>query len=90
MKAKQEPPGITPRVDRDGRTRYQVRVRRNGHAQIATLGTLEEALAWRAAALAAAEGRGEAPEPPRPTPLTPEPTGRAVSVTDAAKRLRAA
>ena len=49
----QEHPGITPRTDRDGRTRYQVRVRRNGRAQVATLGSLEDALAWRAAALAA-------------------------------------
>jgi hypothetical protein len=28
MKPNQEHPGITPRTDRDGRTRYQVRVRR--------------------------------------------------------------
>jgi integrase len=87
MKPNQEHPGITPRVDRDGRTRYQVRVRRNGRIQIATVGSLEEALSWRAAALAAAEGRGEAPQAPRPTPAAPEPAGRAVTVTDAAKRL---
>jgi hypothetical protein len=86
VKEKQHP-GITPRVDQDGRTRFQVRVRRNGRGQIATLGSLEEALAWRAQALAAAEGRGEAPEAPRPLPPVPEPSGRAVTVTDAAKRL---
>jgi len=61
-------PGITPRTDRDGRTRYQVRVRRGGAYQTATLGSLEEALAWRAQSLAAAEGRGEAPQPPRVAP----------------------
>jgi integrase len=87
MKSMPSEPGINPRVDRDGRTRYQVRVRRNGQTLIGTLGTLEEARAWRATALAAAEGRGEAPQPPRPTPSAPEPAGRAVTVTDAAKRL---
>jgi integrase len=80
-------PGITTRTDRAGRTRYLVRVRRNGREQTATHGSLEGALSWRAAALAAAEGRGEAPEAPRPIRAVPEPDGRAVTVEEAAKRL---
>jgi hypothetical protein len=75
MKPNQEHRGITARTDRDGRTRFQVRVRRAGAYQTATLGSLEEALAWRAQALAAAEGRGEAPQAPRLTLPTPSPPG---------------
>ena len=76
------PPGVYPRG-----ASYLVRVRRNGSAQTATLPTLDEALAWRAQAIAAAEGRGTAPAPPRPTRLVVEAPGRAVTVEDAARRL---
>jgi hypothetical protein len=48
------PPGLYPR----GR-RLLVGARRGGVAQTATLPTPDEALAWRARAVAAAEGRGE-------------------------------
>jgi len=62
-------------------------VRRSGATLTATCRTLEEALAWRAQALAAAEGRAEAPASPRPTAPAPEPPGRAATVEEAARRL---
>src|SRR5581483_1069202 len=75
------------RRDADGRIRYRVMVRRGGRLQTATLPTLEQALAWRAQALEAAEGLREAPaRPARPRPR-PEPPGRAVTLEDAARRL---
>ena len=58
-------PGIVERRDGDGRTRYFVRVRRNGASYAGTFATSADALAFRAQALAAAEGRADAPEPPR-------------------------
>lgn len=80
--------GITERRDADGRLRYRVRVRRGGVLQTATLGSLEEALAWRARAIAATEGVGEPPVPPRAAAqLVVEPPGRAATVEDAARRL---
>jgi len=48
--------GITQRTDRNGRTRYQVRVRRAGTSQTATLPGYEAALVWRAQALSAVDG----------------------------------
>lgn len=77
--------GITERRDAGGRSRYLVRVRRRGRAHTATLPTLEQALAWRAQALAATEGRGQAPQ--RPQPPASKPTERAATVEDAARRL---
>lgn len=65
MADRRSPPGIEERRDRDGRLRYRVRVRRAGGYQTATLPTLEGALAWRARALAAADGSGDPPEKPR-------------------------
>jgi integrase len=81
--------GIIERRDAQGRSRYRVRVNRSGQNFSATLPSLEAALAWRAQALSAAEGLGEAPEPPaakRPTTQA-VPTGRAVTIEDAARRL---
>lgn len=78
--------GIQERRDADGRSRYRVRVRRRGRYLTATLPTLEEALAWRAKALSAADGVGEPPEQPRSRPPIEAP-GRAVTVEDAARRL---
>ena len=83
-------PGILERRDAQGRSRFRVRVSRNGHKFSATLPTLEAALAWRAQALSAADGTAEPPQPPRPTAHTvklPAPLGRAVTVEDAARRL---
>ena len=77
-------PGISERRDRDGRLRYRVRVRRAGTTLTATLPSFEQALAWRAQALAAADGLGEAPERPTSRRAT---AARAVSVEDAARRL---
>jgi integrase len=87
MKVNEHPhPGIEERRDSTGRVRYRVRVRRNGSTLAATLPTIEAALAWRAQALAAADGFAEPPEAPKPrTP--PEPLGRAVTVEDASRRL---
>jgi integrase len=68
-KTKPMPRGVQMRVDADGKVTYRVRVRRGGGLQTATLPTLEEALAWRARAVAAARGDAEAPAPPsRPKP----------------------
>jgi hypothetical protein len=53
--------GITERRDADGRVRFRVQVRRNGQSHTATLGSREAALAFRAQALAATEGRGDPP-----------------------------
>lgn len=83
-------PGILERRDAQGRSRFRVRLSRNGHKFSATLPTLEVALAWRAQALSAADGTAEPPQPPRPTAHTvklPAPLGRAVTVEDAARRL---
>lgn len=63
-----------------------MRVRRRGQQYAATLATLEQALAYRAQALAAADGTAEPPAPPR-TPTAPAPPGRAATVEDAARRL---
>jgi integrase len=52
----------------------------------ATLPTLEEALAYRAQAFAAAEGTAEPPVAPQAAP-TPAPPGRATTVEEAARRL---
>jgi integrase len=80
-------PGVMERRGADGRTRYRVRVNRRGQSYSATLPTIEAALAWRAQALASIENGGEPPEPLRPSPPAPIPTGRAVTVEDAARRL---
>jgi integrase len=80
------PKGIDVRRDEAGRVRYRVRVRRRGQVFSATLPTLEEALAYRAQAFAAAEGTAEPPVAPRAT-TAPAPPGRAATVEDAARRL---
>ena len=83
-------PGILERRDAQGRPRFRERVSRNGFKFSATLPTLEAELAWRAQALSAADGRAEAPRPPRPNAPTvesPAPPSRAVTVEDAARRL---
>jgi integrase len=79
-------PGIRERRDRHGRIRYLVRVRRNGATMTATLPTLAEALSWRSRALDAADGRGDMPEAPRRLSADPAPPGRALTLTDAARR----
>src|SRR4051794_18501677 len=81
-------PGITERRDAAGRSRFRVRVSRRGQWFTATLPTLDAALAWRAQALAAADGIGAPPQPPlvRTATITEAP-GRAVTVEDAARRL---
>ena len=76
---------INERRDAAGRVRYQVRVRRGGGLQTATLPTLRAALTWQAQALEAADGLSEQPEPPRP--VRPEPLARAATVEEAARRL---
>jgi integrase len=78
--------GIEERRDSDGRSRFRVRVRRRGSNLTATLPTLEEALAWRAKALSAADGVGEAPELPKPGATSPVPAV-VVTVEDASRRL---
>jgi integrase len=81
-------PGILERRDAQGRSRYRVRVNRNGRSLNATLPTLEAALAWRAQALTAAEGLGEPPEPPtKPQAPAPSAPGRAITIEHAARRL---
>lgn len=50
---------------------FRARVRRRGHNLAATFGSLAEAEAWRASAVAAIE-RGEAPEAPRPELAVPQ------------------
>jgi integrase len=87
MRPSQRSGGIEERRDANGRLRYRVRVRRNGGSQTATLPSIEDALAWRAQALAASEGRGEPPEPPRAVRLAPEVPGRVTTVEEAARRL---
>lgn len=80
------PRGVELRLDADGKPTYRVRVRCGGITQTATLRTLEEALAWRARAKAAARGEAEPPEPPsRPVPVAV--TRAVVTVEDAARRL---
>ena len=76
------PPGVYPRG-----SGYLVRIRRNGTAQTTTLPSLDDALAWRSRAIAAAEGRGERPEAPRLAAAVLEAPGRAVTVEQAARRL---
>jgi integrase len=78
--------GIEERREQDGRVRYRVRVRRGrGRALYRTLPTIEEALAWRAHAIAFVEGRRDDP-PPLETP--PAATfERAITIGDAARRL---
>jgi integrase len=84
----QKYPGIAERRDAAGQVRYLVRVRRNGRAFTATLPTQGEALAWRAQALAAADGAADPPPSPRrPLAVTVELLGRAATVEDAARRL---
>lgn len=80
-------PGITERRDRSGRVRFQVRVRSGGSYQTATLATLAGALAWRAEALAAADGTSEPPARPRPVAALTAPPGRAATIEDASRRL---
>ncbi len=86
-KARQKmPPGVDLRVGTDGQTSYRVSVRRGGRTQTATLSTLEDALAWRARAIAAVRGEGEAPAAPsRPQPETLMPA--APTIEEAARRL---
>lgn len=79
------PRGIEERRDDAGRVRYRVRVRRGGRSYARTLPTLQDALAYRAQALDAAEREAELPAPQRAAP--PAPPGRAVTVHDAARRL---
>src|SRR5205823_2582772 len=61
--------------------------RRAAGYQVATLPTLADALAWRAQALAAAEGVSDPPARPRPSEALSAPSGRAATVEDAARRL---
>ncbi|MFN2467042.1 MAG: hypothetical protein ABR521_02760 [Gaiellaceae bacterium] len=80
--------GLEERRGSDGVLRYRVRVRRAGAVQSATCDTIEEALAWRAQAVAAAAGRAEPPvRAERNRAPLPEPAGRATTVEDAARRL---
>ena len=73
MSARSKPPYET-RVGADGKPGYRVRVRRGGTDQSATFSRPEEALAWRARAIAAARGDGEPPaSPSRPTVPTRPP-----------------
>jgi integrase len=81
------PRGVELRIDSDGQARYRVRVRRGGQAQTATLPTIAAALAWRAQALAAVDGKAEPPTAPRPVVVQQHASGRVVSVEAAAKRL---
>jgi len=85
-KAKELPPGIERRRRSDGTVAYHVRVRRHGLRQAATLPTLEDAIGWRARALAAARGEGEAPAPPSQPKVAALPA-QAPTVEDAARRL---
>ncbi len=88
MGRRQDYPGVEERRTADGLIRYRVRVRRNGSWQTATLADLEEALAWKVQAVAAAQGRRDAPaKPSRPKPTAPSAPVRAVTVEDAARRL---
>ncbi len=80
-------PGITERRDRNGRVRYQVRVRRADTSQVATLPSYEAALAWRAQALGAVDGLSDPPARPKPSAVLSAPPGRALTVEDAARRL---
>ena len=84
-KAKELPPGIERRRRSDGTVAYHVRVRRRGLRQAATLPTLEDAIGWRARAIAAARGEGEAPAPPSQPKAAALP--QAPTVEDAARRL---
>ncbi len=79
--------GITERRDATGRVRFQVRVRRVGGYQTATLPTLAAALAWRAEALAATDGISDPPARPRPSAALSVPPGRVATVEEAARRL---
>lgn len=87
MASKQQMPrGVELRVGSDGQTSYRVRVRRAGTVQTATLPTLEDALAWRARAVAAA--RGEADPPAAPSrPKLAALAATAPTVEQAARRL---
>ena len=80
------PAGVELRLDAEGKPAYRVRVRRGGSLQTATLSTVEEALAWRARAVAAARGEAEPPQSPsRPKPAAlPR---EALTVEQAARRL---
>ncbi len=79
--------GITERPSADGRIRYRVRVSRSGQSFNGTFPTREEALAFQAQAVAATEGRAEAPQAPRRATGPSVPDGRAQTVEDAARRL---
>lgn len=79
-------PGIEERRDRNGRIRYRVRVRRNDSTLAATLPTLAEALSWRSRALDAADGLADPPQAPQRVSVAPEPPGRAITLSDAARR----
>jgi integrase len=78
--------GIDLRVTRDGVARYRVRVRVDGRNLAGTFGTPEEALAWRAQALAFAAGRGPEPASPRPRLQNRSALPKVVSIEDAARR----
>jgi integrase len=80
-------PGITERRDKHGRVRYQVRVRRAGTSQVATLPSYEAALAYRAQALAAVDGVSNPPARPRPSAALSAPSRHVVTVEEAARRL---
>lgn len=76
--------GIQTRTRADGGTSYLVRIRRAGFRETATFDTIEDAQAWRARAVKAAKGQGDAPTKPARVPV---PTGPATTVADAARRL---
>jgi integrase len=81
-------PGIQRRTGAHGRTRYRVRVKRGGQKFTGTFPSEEEALVFWARAIAACDGRGEPPEPPRAVvPVHAVPAGRALTIEDAARRL---
>jgi integrase len=80
-------PGVTERRDKHGRIRYQVRVRRAGTSQVATLPSYEAALAWRAQALAAIDGLSDPPTRPKASAALSAPPRHVVTVEEAARRL---
>jgi integrase len=76
------PPGIYPRCGS-----FLVRIRRGGIEQTATLPTLEDALSWRARAVAAAEGKGVPPQATRPAAAAVTAPAGVVTIEQAARRL---
>src|SRR6266545_7442330 len=78
---------IEERRTRAGDVAYRVRLRRGGQSISGTFETRAEAVAFRAAALAALKTGAELPAPPRQEPRRPPAQLRAVTVADAAQEL---